>query len=261
MKAATDRRRFERLVRDLLKVSDLPAAKPGLRAAHNRLSVGSRSDYRAALRKNFDVRQIRSLLKELQRSLPALNREIFRETDRGRLAATAAAFGVDLEVETFAGPEGEMLRGFYVNDSTLLKRPLIVVNGADQPVGVAAAFWHEMGHHLTHQMFGGPRDRFDPSPAAHYHDHLNQPNELIADLVMVLGGYPKVIAERLFGDLPIARGSLNVEVLIAKAKGHLRSVADFEFQPSASVQQKLAIAAGMIHAARLRAAMLDSFGI
>ena len=55
--------------------------------------------------------------------------------------------------DRFEGSAGHSLRGFYVDDKRILERPSIWVNVAREPVGVAAAFWHEVGHHLTRRIF------------------------------------------------------------------------------------------------------------
>ena len=76
--------------------------------------------------------------------------------------------------------------------------PLICLNMANHPVGVAAAFWHEMGHHLTHDLFGPERTKIALSFTTNYQAHLDQPEEIAADLVMVMGCYPRRAAEGLF---------------------------------------------------------------
>src|ERR1700674_3707184 len=128
-------------IRDIVGLSDPRATRTELDDAHAYMSALSRLDYGSALRIHFDRAEIHELLKELRRSLPTLNREVFREVDLRHLAATAATFGANVQARQFDGEEGRSLRGFYVHDYTVLKRPLIVVNTANHLVSVVAAFW------------------------------------------------------------------------------------------------------------------------
>ena len=118
------------------------------------LRSAARRDYGVALRKQFDRRQLTEVVSELRTVLPTLNREVFRIKDPRRLRKIADSMGVLLKANVFKGSDGRELRGFYVPDRHFLKRPLICVNTANHPVAVAAAFWHEVGHHLTTRLLG-----------------------------------------------------------------------------------------------------------
>lgn len=200
-------------------------------------------------------------MSELGRFLPGLNQQVFRETDLGRLSKIAANFGVALQTRYIAGPKGRTLRGFYVNDRTILKAPLIWLNAANHPVGVAAAFWHEMGHHLTHEVFDGRQSKVGLSFTTNYLEHLERPEEIAADLVMVLGCYPRRAAETVFDRTARKQPDSDFDRLASKARTYVRSATGFDFSAGASARANLYTLAGMIHVAKLRLALLREYGI
>ena len=231
--------------------------KAGIVQAENYFLKISRLDYASHLAKSFDRSEMREILADLHRSLPELNRAVFRETNLNRLASVADELDVKLRVENLPGLG---IRGFYVNDSAFSSQPLVVVNTANPPVTVAAAFWHEIGHHLTHGVFGEPRDRQNLTFSSSYQDHLEDPQELLADVVMTLGAYPAATAKRLFS-LKMANNREGLVKLVSKASRYVRSVSGFELSDGGSTKKKLHMVAGMIHVAKLRIALLEGYGI
>ncbi|MGH7778682.1 MAG: hypothetical protein ACREQR_02485 [Candidatus Binataceae bacterium] len=186
---------------------------------------------------------------------------MFGETDLRRLAATAARYDADLQAKRFSGEEGHALRGFYVHDYTVLKRPLIVVNTAGHRVGVACTFWHEMGHHLTHTIFGSAHERVEMFFSTNYQDHLRHPHEIAADLVTVLAGYPRTSAETLFGDSRKSPAMQNAGAYVSRVLPYVRSISGFDFGCHFTPTEMLRCLAGMIHVAKLREALLHEYGI
>jgi hypothetical protein len=249
------------LIREILESSNTARRRPELDDFHGHLSALSRLDYRKALRGHFSRPQIRTLCAELRSFLPDLNREVFAETDLRHLAARARALGADFRARKFEGKEGRALRGFYVNDYSLLKRPLIVVNTAADQVAVAAAFWHEMGHHLTRAMFGAAHDSVSLYLSTAYAEHLDRPEEIVADSVTALAGYPAFSARRLFSNSKTARAARNAGSLISRVEPYLRDATGFNFDRRFSPVEKLHRLAGMVHLAKLREALLNEYGI
>ncbi len=252
---------LEGLIREILNRPESRAAERTVKRACRDFSSLSRVSYAASLQSQFDRRQLHEIISELKRVLPELNRQVFAETDLARLAEIAASFGAVLQLGTFEGRQGRTLRGFYVNDGKLLKRPVICVNTVHHPVSVAAAFWHEMGHHLTHDIFGGHAERLNLSFAANYQKHLGNPQEIVADIVLALGGYPKTVAERLFNGSQKREADPEIFLLVQKARVHMRSVSGFDFQARVAAAENLQVLAGMIHTAKLRAALLHEYGV
>ncbi len=246
---------------DILKVARTRSRTPSVRNTEAYIRNVARLDYGAAVRKHFDAQQLKQMLKEIRKVLPTLNREVFRITDVERLAGIAAELGVILQSHAFKGSDATGLRGFYVNEAQVLKRPLIWVNTATHPTAVAAAFWHEVGHHLTNRMWGA---RQHPSPlsfGANYRDDLADPMEVAADMVRVLAGYPKPAAERLFGGAD--RESLNhdADLLVSKVRPHVRAVMGLDFRSTCSTRENLYYLGGIMHVAKLRSTLLSEYGI
>jgi hypothetical protein len=245
------------LTRELMAAAGDACQKSRVAQAEQYFFNLSRQDYASHLAKNFDRSQIRELLADLRRSLPTLNRDVFRETQLNRLVSVGNELDVTVRVENLPAPG---LRGFYVNDSAFSARPLIVLNGANSAVAVAAAFWHEIGHHLTHEIFGRSQERLNLTFLSSYENHLKDLDELLADIVMTLAAYPARTAKRLFAAKPKndPKGSVS---LVSKASGHLRSVSGFELAEGGPTKKKLHTVAGMIHLAKLRIALLEEYDI
>jgi hypothetical protein len=217
-------------------------------------------DYDLALRQHFDPPQLRQILREIQRTLPTLNREVYRITDLGRLAGIASKLGVVFQDHAFPGAEGAGFRGFYVNEAESLKTPLIWVNTAAPAPAAAAAFWHEIGHHLTAHVWSPTPDANTAFSTSGSHD-FSDPKEIAADLVRVLGGYPKVIAERVLGGPDMEQARYDADLLVGKAVAHVRSIMRFALRNRASAQENLLYLGGMIHTAKLRMTLLSQYGI
>jgi hypothetical protein len=153
------------------------------------------------------------------------------------------------------------LRGFYLDDKKILERPSIWVNVAREPVGVAAAFWHEVGHHLTRPILAESRREMKFSFEASHKQHLADPAEILADMVMVLACYPKAAASRLFpaSDGKVLRG--DVTQVLSTVRPYLHAVTGRDFDNQFLAQENLHPLAGVIHLAKLRAALLSEYEI
>jgi hypothetical protein len=248
-------------INDILKVAHTRGRAPSVREAETDLRALAGLDYDAAVKKHFDRTQLKQMLKEMRKTLPTLNREIYRTTDIRSLAQIAKSLGVVLQAHAFSGSDGAAFRGFYVNEAEVLKRPLIWVNTAAHPAAAAAAFWHEIGHHLTNRIHGTRRQSISLSSGANYRDNLGNPKEVAADIVRVLGGYPQPIAKRLFGRLDGEASSKDADLLVAKAMPHVRSVMGLTFRGQRSPREDLYLLGGLIHTAKLRTTLLSEYGI
>src|SRR5208337_2090836 len=74
------------------------------------------------------------------------------------------------------------------------------VNTAHHPAVVAGAFDHEMGHHLTSQIFASRKEPAHLSPGPCFADHLDDPMELAADMLVSIAICPQDTARKTFGD-------------------------------------------------------------
>ncbi len=246
---------------EILKVAQTGTKATSARKAEADFRTIGRRDYDAELRKHFDPAQLRRMLKEVRKSLPTLNHEVYRITDIGRLTKIASELGVVLQARAFPGAEGAGFRGFYVHEAEVLKRPLIWINTAAPAVAAAAAFWHEIGHHLTNQIWGLRNAPAGAAFGTKYSDQMSDPKEIAADLVRVLAGYPKPIAQRLFGGPDREELRADVDLLVARAMSHVRSVMRFDFQRRTAPKEDLYYLGGMIHTAKLRTTLLTEYGI
>ena len=73
--------------------------------------------------------------------------------------------------------------------------------------------------------------------------------------------YPKPAAQRLFRGFVKTGTAPNIESLVLKAKAHLRSVAQFDFQPGVPARENLQYLAGMMHFIRLRWVLFSEYEI
>jgi hypothetical protein len=246
---------------DILKLAQLRTRASSVRDAHEYIRKVARRDYAAAVKRHFDRAQLRQMLKEMRRSLPTLNHEVYRVTEVDRLSMIAEGLGAVLKADPFKGSDGTGLRGFYVNEAEVLKRPLIWVNTATHPTALAASFWHEIGHHLANRMWGIRHHPTTVSLRSNYRDDVADPKEIAADMVRVLAGYPQPTARRLFGGSDMEALLRDTDLLLSKVRPHVRSVMDLDFQGGFTPRENLYLLGGIIHVAKLRTTLLSEYGI
>jgi hypothetical protein len=261
--AATKRRgALDPLIREILKSPNPDSSKLAPGRVQKQFQSAARQDYAPQLRALFDRRQMRELFADFQSALPALNADIFRIQEPRRFAGVAGELGARFRAKRFEGEEGKSLRGFYIDDPDVSKGPLICVNTAYHPMAVAAAFWHELGHHLTNRTFDVSHPiQLQLSFSSIYQDHLGDPLEIAADMVSALAVYPKPTAQRLFRTFVETGRAPNIESLVLKARAHLRSVAGFDLQPQVPATENLQYLAGMMHFIRLRWVLFSEYEI
>jgi hypothetical protein len=250
------------VVTEILEVapkSSRPAASDKL---HHTFDTILRRDYERGLDTHFSKREMRAIFMALEWALPGLNREQFRPKPVHDLEKLASSFGADFRADAFAGPDGMGLLGFYARER---RRPLICVNIAHHPAAVAAAFWHEVGHHLTSRIFEMSRQPVELSFSSDFDAHLDDPMELVADMLVTLGAYPKSVARRMSGGnahpRAMTKGALLTDGAFSRTRTHLRTLTGFDFQTRIPPTENLQYLAGMIHFAKLRLALLAHYGL
>lgn len=266
---------LEGLIREILGVArEVERARAGtLQDIENEFKSIARRDYARCLSDHFSRRDLRGIFGAFRKALPQLNRGQFRVMKVPDLGKVASTFGANFRANPYKGPAGRSLRGFYV-EREALEQPLIVVNTAHHPLAVTSAFWHEMGHHLTARLLQPQRVSVDSGQfkTAHsqsvrlsfgndFHEQLNNPMELAADVLVSLVAYPKPAAQRLFGAL-LQKGSVeSIHEILSQARVHLQSVTGFTFDKQIGAAENLHYLAGMIHFAKLRLALLAEYDI
>jgi len=262
MAATTHTGTLDPLIRELVSSAGRDWRKLAVGRVQKQFRSAARQDYACQLRALFYRREMRELFADFQSALPALNADIFRIQEPRRLAGVAADLGARFRASRFEGEDGKSLRGFYVDDPDVSKGPLICVNTAYHPMAVAAAFWHELGHHLTSRTFDVSRPmQLQRSFGSTYQDHLSDPLEIAADMVSALAAYPNPAAQWLFGRFVKTGEAPDIESLVLKARAHLCSVAGFDFQPGVPAKENLQYLAGMMHFIRLRWALFSEYEI
>jgi hypothetical protein len=226
----------------------------------------ARRDYVRVMRRTLDYRSLCAIIDEVKEIWPELNCKQFRPKPLNHLAAISSGLRIHLQATPYLGPEGMALRGFYVEKTPkVLKHPLIYLNTAHHPGAVQATFMHEIGHHVAEKVTGSA------STGVHYffnsahRDHLHQPAELAADMLVSLAAYPEPLARRIFAK-PwdwglVARVNHLPDREFARIRKHLRNLLGFDFGASLPPGQCLNYLTGMVHYAKLRWALLVEYDL
>jgi hypothetical protein len=220
-------------------------------------------DYGHALRGCLSRAEVREIAAEGKRKAwPHLNDSPVRLGSNREFAERASSLGADFRIARMPWKSGLAVFGFYLGkDSGLEKRPLICLNGAHHPAAVAVAFLHEVGHHVTADLFSTRNDLVQLSRQTGYEAHLCDPRELSADVLVSLGIYPHEMAVRLFDAPPARKGASGAESLAGE--NAVRGLAnryglDLSNLPK---QQRVQYQAGLVYYTKLRQALLAEYGL
>jgi hypothetical protein len=225
-----------------------------------------RHDYVRSVRRNLPYRDLKTL-KSAFEFLPDFNRKVIGMMPTEQLAGIATDFKLHFNASPNVGEEGMALRGFYITrNESILKQPLIYVNTAHQPIAISATFCHELAHHMSTELLGKDENTpvhffFD----ADYASHLDEPNELAADAMVSIAGYPEPVARRIFATEwkwgLVAKAKDMTEAALAEVRGHLKRAYGFDVMELVAANQRLHYLSGMIHYAKLRWALLAEYDI
>jgi hypothetical protein len=226
-----------------------------------------KSDYGAALRRSFDRSEIQKIVEEARRRVwRQLNREPVKIGPAQEFISRWSRLGVDFRLARMSSPQGLALMGFYVKKAPCSGRPLICVNTAHHPVAVATSFSHEMGHHVTADIFGSCKEPGRPLLYTAYAEHLNDPVELAADLLVSLGVFPGKIARKLFSKPERSKEADRenrdtVDTSFAKVLNYFRIRYHLSFEAHSLAEKKLQYLTGLVHYTQLRRALLDEYDL
>ncbi len=226
----------------------------------------ARLDYVRVIRRTLDYRGLRAIVEEAQKIWPHLNREQLRSASPNQLAAISSGLSIDLQTAPYRGADGMALRGFYVDKSReALKKPLIYLNTAHHQGAVQATFVHELGHHVTAKVAGRAGDGVHYFFHAGHRAHLDQPEELAADVIVSLAAYPEPLARKLFAKAwdwgLVARADRLPDEAFTRIRKHVRELVGFDFGASLPAGQSFNYLTGMIHYAKLRWALLAEYDL
>jgi hypothetical protein len=246
------------------KVPARVAQSDELQRASDDVRLLATVDYGGPLRKCLSRDQLGQLVSEAKKSVwPHLNREPLRLASPREFAKSWSSLGIDIRPAKLTSANGMALLGFYVKKTTVLSgRPLICVNTAHHRAAVGAAFVHEMGHHLTSNMFGSHDEPASFLFYTGYVQHLSDPAELIPDILVSLGIYPQPMARRLFGEGTRKKGESGPDnVQGEKLLRYFSTQYDLTFDRKLPYDKQLQYMSGVLHYTRLREALHQEFGI
>src|SRR5712692_537448 len=191
---------LEDLVGEALGATKTAREAAGLAALKSELGSIANQDYGKALRGCLSRAEVREIADEGKtRVWSGLNREPVELVELDEFVRRWSTFGLDFKFASLPWKQGLSLLGFYVKRmNRARKRPLIFVNTAHHPALVGAALDHEMGHHLTAQIFAAGEERIHLLSPTAFKEHLAEPAELAADILVSLGIFPAPIAQALF---------------------------------------------------------------
>jgi hypothetical protein len=246
------------------KVPPRTALSDELRRASDDVQALATVDYGGPLRKCLGRDELNQLVAEAKKNVwPHLNRESLRLASPKEFAKSWSNLGIDIRPAKMTSANGMALLGFYVKKTKVLSgRPLICVNTAHHPAAVGAAFVHEMGHHLTSNMFGSQEEAASFLLYTGYAQHLNDPAELIPDILVSLGIYPQPMARRIFGENSRRKGESPVdESQRERLLKYFSTQYALTFDRKLPYDKQLQYMAGVLHYTRLRAALHQEFDI
>jgi hypothetical protein len=247
------------------------------RARRQRMSASSampdevrrltRHQYGRALRNCLSRAEVHEIVSQARRKAwPQLNEVAVRLGSPREFAERASSLGADFRIANMSWPSGLALFGFYIGRGPgASKRPLICINGAHHRAAIGTAFSHEVGHHVTADLFGPHPEPSLMSLYIGYDAHLGDPRELAADIMVSLGIYPRAAAIRQFGETAATEAAtekdrqLEASLLVSSVTSTSRRYGlDLD---NISEQKKIQYQAGLIHFTKLRRALLDEYDI
>lgn len=256
---------FEQLAAEILKASRYPAP---LADDFGRFPDEIRSleheDYGLQVRRSLARSEVREIVAEARRTVwPHLNDESVRLVSPTEFARFWSGLGVQFRMARLDGAEGLAILGFYIRKLGRSRLPLICVNTAHHPTAIGAAFSHEMGHHLMGRLFGSHKEHAQLLAYAAYREHLNDPEELAADILVSLGVFPKAVAQNIFMK-PAKRSAKSAVDELPNSVSrsvleHLERRYGLGFTEQSA--KKPSYLAGVLHFAKLRSALLAEYDI
>jgi hypothetical protein len=266
MSAKKSKPGVERLV---LKLSGYARGKarsstPGLSAAESEIRAIASRDYRQALRRCLNQAQVRQIVSIAKtRVWPHLNQEPVRLVSLDEFVHRWSSFGVDFKFASLSSRSGLSLLGFYLtNADGLRKRPLIFANTAHHPALIGLALDHEMGHHLTAQIFASAEDTTHLLSLTAFEEHLTDPLELAADTLVSFGVFPAPVARALFRDAKGASAGAGLsDAIFDKVLEYIKDRYDVRLELIRGAHEKFQGLAALIHYTKLRRALLAEYDV
>jgi hypothetical protein len=218
-------------------------------------------DYGNALRQCLARSEVQEIIREGKRTVwPNLNHRPHEVFPPEEFARKWSKFGVEIQFSRFA--QENRLLGFYTKETFgMRRRPLIWVNTAHHPAVVAVAIDHEMGHHLTAQMFAAERGLAQLSHFG-FQEHLIDQAELSADLLVSTVIYPVRAASLLLTNGgPRGAKKAREELGCVTVPEFIASQYGFSVGAISKPAEKLQALATLLHYTKLRQALFEEYNI
>jgi hypothetical protein len=259
---------FDGLAADIGKTSGASRSlSPTCRSVHSEIRSLEQRDYAGPLRRSLGRGEVREIVAEARRTVwPHLNDEFVRLVSPSEFTRFWSGLGVQFRLAKLSGAEGLALLGFYVRKMGGSRLPLICVNTAHHPAAVGAAFSHEMGHHLTGRLFDSRREHAQLLTYTACVEHLDDPEELAADVLVSLGVFPKSVARKIFVNAkknrPLKSAAEELpDTVFARVLKYCEGRYGLGFGGAGPSGNMLQYLAGLIHFAKLRCALLTEYDL
>ena len=258
---------FDALAAEIVKASKGPRASSASSDASAEIRSLEQHDYGRPLRRSLGRSEVREIIDEARSAVwPRLNYEPARLVSPAKFTQHWSGLGVQFQLAKLNGEDGVALLGFYVREMGRSRLPLICVNTAHHPAAIGAAFCHEMGHHLVGRLFDSHQHHAQMLTLTAYGEHLSDPEELAADVLVCIGMYPEDSARKIF--LPPRKGKHSKSASAELPDSVATTVLEFmksrfglDFGPQMTSTKKLQYLAAVIHFAKLRRALLTEYDI
>jgi hypothetical protein len=236
----------------------------GLAPIKSEIESIANEDYREALRRSLSRWEVREIVDEGKiRVWPDLNQEPVTLVSLDEFVRRWSALGVDFKFASLSWRQGLSLLGFYVKRTGGgRERPLIFVNTAHHHALVGIALDHEMGHHLTSKIFSCNEDRTVPHflSLTGFKEHLVEPVELAADILVSFAMFPANVARGLFDGAKNRRPVKGLsDAVFAKVLMYIATRYRFRFDMIVGTEKKFHALAALVHYTKLRRALLDEY--
>lgn len=259
---------FDRLAAEVFAASrGSHSSAAASRSAIEEIRFLEQHDYAGPLRRSLGRSEVRQIVAEARSTVwPQLNEESLKLVSPKEFTRRWSGMGIQFQLAKLGGEEGTALLGFYVRETGRSRLPLICVNTAHHPAAVGAAFSHEMGHHLTGMLFDSHKDHAQLLTYTAYAEHLDDPEELAADILVSLGVLPAAIARRILmpsvkGRTAKSRAEESADSISAKVLKYFESKYGLNFREHLPSSKKLQYLAAVVHFTKLRRALLTQYDL
>ncbi len=259
---------FDEIAADVVKAGMGPRPLPvASRSAREEIQFLEQHDYGRSLRRSLGRSEVREIVGEARSAVwPRLNDESVKLVSPTEFKRRWSGLGVQFQLAKLGGAEGLELLGFYVRKMGRSRLPLICVNTAHHRAAIGAAFSHEMGHHLIGRLFDSRERHAQLLANTAYREHLDEPEELAANVLVSIGVFPEMTARKIFlkTDRRTPAESAAAGFPDSVSATVLKYFADgfgLSFDGSLPSIKKLHYLAAVIHFSKLRSALITEYGI